>query len=54
VALRCTCPDNTLTAPYVDKLDARVVPAIDTCRAVFGASNVVLMSNSAGGPDDKG
>lgn len=44
--------DNTLTAPYVDTLDARAVAAIESCRSAFGRDNLVLMSNSVGGPDD--
>eukprot|EP00927_Polykrikos_kofoidii_P055277 TRINITY_DN49554_c0_g1_i1.p1 TRINITY_DN49554_c0_g1~~TRINITY_DN49554_c0_g1_i1.p1 ORF type:complete len:235 (+),score=35.93 TRINITY_DN49554_c0_g1_i1:76-780(+) len=45
--------DNTLTSPYGGDVHELVVPAVAACRDVFGSA-VVIMSNSAGGPDDKG
>lgn len=44
--------DNTLTVPYGTEVDALVAPAVAACREAFGPA-VVVMSNSAGGPDDK-
>jgi len=46
--------DNTLTAPYADILEPRVAAAVAACRAAFGPTGLVVMSNSAGGPDDAG
>mmetsp|Transcript_66688 Transcript_66688/g.134426 ORF Transcript_66688/g.134426 Transcript_66688/m.134426 type:complete len:282 (+) Transcript_66688:53-898(+) len=44
--------DNTLTAPYVDIYDSRVVLSVNKCRQTFGSSRLIILSNSAGGPDD--
>jgi hypothetical protein len=46
--------DNTLTAPYVDTPHDTVAAAFDQCKDVFGPSRVVILSNSAGTPDDPG
>lgn len=46
--------DNTLTAPYVNTYDSRIVPAVAQCEAIFGSHRLVILSNSAGGPDDPG
>jgi len=46
--------DNTLTAPYADAVEATLVPALDAARAAFGPRGVVVLSNSAGTPDDTG
>lgn len=44
--------DNTLTAPYKDEVDARLARALSDCSNAFGPSRVVVLSNSAGTPDD--
>jgi len=44
--------DNTLTAPYVNSLDPVVAPSVASCLSEFGPERVLVMSNSAGGPDD--
>jgi phosphatidylglycerophosphatase GEP4 len=46
--------DNTLTSPYVDDFHPLVVPSLNKCRSVFGNENILLVSNSVGGPDDIG
>jgi phosphatidylglycerophosphatase GEP4 len=45
--------DNTLTAPYIDAFDERVLSSVEQCRKIFG-NQLVIISNSAGGPDDEG
>ena len=45
--------DNTLTAPYASALHPLVARAFEECRAAFGRDAVIL-SNSAGTPDDPG
>ncbi|KAJ3329597.1 hypothetical protein HDU76_007579 [Blyttiomyces sp. JEL0837] len=45
--------DNTLTAPYVDSLHPPFKKAWEECLEAFGPSNVLIVSNSAGTPDDK-
>ena len=44
--------DNTLTLPYVNKIHSSVEKSFNHCVELFGASNVVLFSNSAGSKDD--
>lgn len=46
--------DNTLTAPYADEVEASLVPALKAARNAFGPNGVVVLSNSAGTPDDTG
>ena len=45
--------DNTITAPYVSSIHPDVAAGVEACRKLFGPA-VVVMSNSAGGPDDAG
>lgn len=46
--------DNTLTAPYVNSLHPPFTGVWNQCLEVFGRDGIVVVSNSAGGPDDKG
>ncbi len=46
--------DNTLTAPYDDKIHAPFIESFDECKRVFGGGNVFVVSNSAGTLDDVG
>lgn len=47
--------DNTLTAPYKMQLfNSEVQDAISTCQGVFGKSNVLIFSNTAGSIEDIG
>lgn len=43
--------DNTLTAPYVNHLNAPFKQSLDACINSFGRENVVIVSNSAGCDD---
>jgi len=40
--------DNTLTAPYERRIHPPLAESLEECVAVFGASNVAVLSNSAG------
>ncbi|KAJ1953034.1 hypothetical protein EC988_003226 [Linderina pennispora] len=44
--------DNCLTAPYLDVVHTEFLPAWENCLDVFSRSNVMIVSNSAGTPDD--
>jgi len=44
--------DNTLTAPYELAVHPVAKEGLERCIRAFGKQNVVLMSNSAGTPDD--
>ncbi|KAJ1666549.1 hypothetical protein EV178_002160 [Coemansia sp. RSA 1646] len=44
--------DNCLTAPYVDHINPEFKEAWSKCRAVFPEPHVLIVSNSAGTPDD--
>ncbi|CAG8494227.1 6792_t:CDS:2, partial [Ambispora leptoticha] len=44
--------DNTLTAPYQDSLYPLYEKAWSSCKENFGSDNIVIVSNSAGTPDD--
>uniref|UniRef100_A0A7S0L2L9 Phosphatidylglycerophosphatase n=1 Tax=Coccolithus braarudii TaxID=221442 RepID=A0A7S0L2L9_9EUKA len=46
--------DNTLTAPYAMEVEPRLRRAVEQARQTFGSQNVVVLSNSAGTPDDVG
>ncbi|KAJ2400216.1 hypothetical protein GGI23_002174 [Coemansia sp. RSA 2559] len=46
--------DNCLTAPYVDQIHPEFIDAWRRCRAVFPGPRVLIVSNSAGTPDDTG
>ena len=58
--------DNTLTAPYSVKLHPpftqawyggrrhQIIISRADCKNVFGVENIVIVSNSAGSPDDAG
>ena len=46
--------DNTLTAPYSNEVYPRLAGALRSCVEAFGADRVVVLSNSAGTPDDPG
>ncbi|KAJ3161304.1 hypothetical protein HDU86_007086 [Geranomyces michiganensis] len=46
--------DNTITAPYVDTAHPPFERAWAACKQEFGASNVLIVSNSAGTRDDTG
>ncbi|KAI8923018.1 mitochondrial PGP phosphatase-domain-containing protein [Entophlyctis helioformis] len=46
--------DNTLTAPYAMEIHPPFQDAWTRCLDAFGPSNVAIVSNSAGGPDDAG
>ena len=46
--------DNTITAPYSSVLDPDVAESFNACVEAFGKENVVIFSNTAGSPDDKG
>ncbi|RUS17695.1 mitochondrial PGP phosphatase-domain-containing protein [Endogone sp. FLAS-F59071] len=46
--------DNCLTAPYQSKVYSPFQGAWDDCKAIFGAENIVIVSNSAGTRDDVG
>ena len=54
LCLQTSCPapphtqDNTLTTPYAPCCAPTLLPALDACRAVFGAHALVIYSNSAG------
>ncbi|KAJ2630894.1 hypothetical protein H4R22_002357 [Coemansia sp. RSA 1290] len=45
--------DNCLTAPYVDSIHPPYQKAWSHCLSVFPAQNVLIVSNSAGTPDDR-
>ncbi|CAG8604010.1 13421_t:CDS:2 [Ambispora gerdemannii] len=45
--------DNTLTAPYQDSLHPLYEKAWESCKENFGSDNIVIVSNSAGTPDDQ-
>ncbi|KAJ3096226.1 hypothetical protein HK100_005613 [Physocladia obscura] len=49
----CFDKDNTLTAPFATRIHPPFESAWKECIAVFGGENIVLVSNSAGGPDDR-
>ena len=44
--------DNTITKPYKNTLQPRLRQSIEKATSLFGNRNVVIISNSAGGPDD--
>ncbi|KAJ1948498.1 hypothetical protein FBU59_001565 [Linderina macrospora] len=44
--------DNCLTAPYHDIIHTEFLPAWETCLEVFSRNNIMIVSNSAGTPDD--
>ncbi|KAJ1724499.1 hypothetical protein LPJ53_001269 [Coemansia erecta] len=44
--------DNCLTAPYIDSLHPPFAAAWHSCKAQYPAENILLVSNSAGTPDD--
>lgn len=44
--------DNTLTAPYVNEVHANAKAGLEKAVQTFGASNVAILSNSAGTLDD--
>ncbi|ORZ02691.1 mitochondrial PGP phosphatase-domain-containing protein [Syncephalastrum racemosum] len=44
--------DNCLTAPYVTSIHPPFKEAWAECKATFGVQNIVIVSNSAGTPDD--
>ncbi|KAJ3417357.1 hypothetical protein HDV05_004822 [Chytridiales sp. JEL 0842] len=44
--------DNTLTAPYVNEIHPPFQEAWKDCLRTFGRENVLIVSNSAGTPDD--
>mmetsp|Transcript_17863 Transcript_17863/g.29781 ORF Transcript_17863/g.29781 Transcript_17863/m.29781 type:complete len:224 (-) Transcript_17863:272-943(-) len=46
--------DNTITAPYAMVVDPRLAAALEEAKSVFGDGHVVVLSNSAGTPDDTG
>ncbi|CAG8739249.1 4042_t:CDS:2, partial [Acaulospora morrowiae] len=46
--------DNTLTAPYIDKLHEPFEAAWEECKKQFGKENIVIISNSVGTADDPG
>ncbi|KAI5988154.1 HAD phosphatase [Pisolithus albus] len=46
--------DNCLTIPYKDTLVPELQDSWQECREVFGESNVLIVSNSAGTRDDPG
>ncbi|KAI9197162.1 mitochondrial PGP phosphatase [Polychytrium aggregatum] len=46
--------DNTLTAPYQNEIHPPFQDAWNTCKEVFGKHRIVIVSNSAGTPDDVG
>jgi phosphatidylglycerophosphatase GEP4 len=46
--------DNTLTAPYADEIEPSLLPALKAARDAFGPTGIVVLSNSAGTPDDIG
>jgi phosphatidylglycerophosphatase GEP4 len=46
--------DNTLTAPYTDDVEPSLAPALEAALDAFGPKGVVVLSNSAGTPDDTG
>ncbi|KAI7875578.1 HAD-superfamily phosphatase [Lichtheimia hyalospora FSU 10163] len=45
--------DNCLTAPYVPHIHPPYQKAWAVCKETFGSDKVVIVSNSAGTPDDK-
>ncbi|KAI8378449.1 mitochondrial PGP phosphatase-domain-containing protein [Blakeslea trispora] len=45
--------DNCLTAPYVSTIHPPFREAWEECKSTFSKENVVIVSNSAGTPDDK-
>mmetsp|Transcript_5775 Transcript_5775/g.13849 ORF Transcript_5775/g.13849 Transcript_5775/m.13849 type:complete len:243 (-) Transcript_5775:464-1192(-) len=44
--------DNTLTAPYGNVIHKDAAKGLESAKEIFGASNVAIMSNSAGTLDD--
>ncbi|KAG9294336.1 hypothetical protein G9A89_001841 [Geosiphon pyriformis] len=44
--------DNTLTPPYEDQIYKPFEVAWKSCKSTFGSENIVIVSNSAGTPDD--
>ncbi|KAJ1965667.1 hypothetical protein GGI12_000614 [Dipsacomyces acuminosporus] len=46
--------DNCLTAPYVDHIHPDFAPAWSQCLSLFPRKHILIVSNSAGTPDDKG
>ncbi|KAJ2783439.1 hypothetical protein H4R18_001704 [Coemansia javaensis] len=46
--------DNCLTAPYVDAIHPPFAEAWRQCRAAFPRGSILIVSNSAGTPDDAG
>ncbi|PWZ00550.1 hypothetical protein BCV70DRAFT_199822 [Testicularia cyperi] len=44
--------DNCLTAPHSDELVTQLTASWLSCRRVFGAENVLMVSNSSGSSDD--
>lgn len=44
--------DNTVTAPYVDTVHPPFERAWVGCKNVFGTNRMLIVSNSAGTPDD--
>ncbi|TPX63682.1 phosphatidylglycerophosphatase [Spizellomyces sp. 'palustris'] len=46
--------DNTITAPYVEQVHPAFDKSWKSCKDTFGQDRVLIVSNSAGTPDDVG
>jgi phosphatidylglycerophosphatase GEP4 len=46
--------DNTLTVPYERALHQSIEKEFLKCKAIYGAENMAILSNSVGSKEDKG